>query len=579
MDKIRLWLPPYYVETSGSCHEELQTLSRNYNECLSIPAETCLRVLNDLQSHAIDKLKERDHFKETGIATLKIRVSNDSSNVQILSVQMRLNTEILELKSKVSQLINIPSIRIKLIANGKVLVDNAYLQDQGVRNGTVVMALVLHENPHEIRDTGNQMKELESVKADTSLLASNSDDMYMNLEDQSGNAINLPAHERKSLMVAMALHEKGRAALKKEDYSTALIMFLDADQEFCHCNSGLLDSVDNYALLNLDIVWCYLCLKSVSQIPEAEERLKKCEQSFHRSYGPNLERLIALKGTPGNEACLFMRLHLLQAIVKYHQNKRDEAVVLLVRAEEELRTLKVDENKLMALVELGFSVAEARLGLRATHGNVDAAAEYINENREQRTKSRKKALEDWILNKERRKLGKCADGKQYVEPKFVKMLQTMGYSKETARLALQQSNNNVSIAVQIIQDNPDLLQVTGSNSCESLTHLITDMIPQLEAAGFDFRMAKLALKKHKGDVMAAVEELIATGGIIEGEKMSDDENTAGPSSVNNENKLKEIEALERLSNAIPMVDDDHLDLNLEQEEIFLNQYKSLLKTE
>lgn len=49
-----------------------------------------------------------------------------------------------------------------------------------------------------------------------------------------------------------------------------------------------------------------------------------------------------------------MRLHLLQAIVKYHQNKRDEALTLLVRAEEELRTLKVDENSLMALVELGI---------------------------------------------------------------------------------------------------------------------------------------------------------------------------------------------------------------------------------
>lgn len=55
----------------------------------------------------------------------------------------------------------------------------------------------------------------------------------------------------------------------------------------------------------------------------------------------------------------------------------------------------------------------------------------------------------------------------------------MGYSKETARLALQQSNNNVSIAVQIIQDNPHLLQVTGSKSCESLTHLISDMVPQV----------------------------------------------------------------------------------------------------
>lgn len=57
--------------------------------------------------------------------------------------------------------------------------------------------------------------------------------------------------------------------------------------------------MDNYALLNLDIVWCYLCLKSVSQVPEAEERLRRCEQNFHKSYGPNLERLMALKGTTG----------------------------------------------------------------------------------------------------------------------------------------------------------------------------------------------------------------------------------------------------------------------------------------
>lgn len=44
-------------------------------------------------------------------------------------------------------------------------------------------------------------------------------------------------------------------------------------------------------------------------------------------------------------------------------------------------------------------------------------------------------------------------------------------------------------------------------------------------------------------------------------------------------KEKELEALNRLHNAIPMVDDDHLDLSLEQEEIFLQQYKSLLITE
>lgn len=42
----------------------------------------------------------------------------------------------------------------------------------------------------------------------------------------------LPLAERKALVIAMALHEKGRSALKKEDYSLALVNFLEADKEF-----------------------------------------------------------------------------------------------------------------------------------------------------------------------------------------------------------------------------------------------------------------------------------------------------------------------------------------------------------
>lgn len=55
----------------------------------------------------------------------------------------------------------------------------------------------------------------------------------------------------------------------------------------------------------------------------------------------------------GNEAVLFMRLHLLQAIVLYHQNKRKESLQLLKKAQQELRSLKVDENSISVLIELG----------------------------------------------------------------------------------------------------------------------------------------------------------------------------------------------------------------------------------
>lgn len=40
---------------------------------------------------------------------------------------------------------------------------------------------------------------------------------------------------------------------------------------------------------------------------------------------------------------------------------------------------------------------------------------------------------------------------------------SMGYSSETARVALQQSNNNVSLSVQLIQEQPGLLNVACSS--------------------------------------------------------------------------------------------------------------------
>lgn len=48
-----------------------------------------------------------------------------------------------------------------------------------------------------------------------------------------------------------------------------------------------------------------------------------------------------------------MRLHLLQAIVMFHQNKLEAARDLLARAEQELNNLIVDDNQLCQMIELG----------------------------------------------------------------------------------------------------------------------------------------------------------------------------------------------------------------------------------
>ena len=65
------------------------------------------------------------------------------------------------------------------------------------------------------------------------------------MADQSGKSVDLPPAERKAIIIAMSLHEKGRAALKRRDYPTAIVLLLEAETEFSACSSDLLNMVDN----------------------------------------------------------------------------------------------------------------------------------------------------------------------------------------------------------------------------------------------------------------------------------------------------------------------------------------------
>lgn len=84
----------------------------------------------------------------------------------------------------------------------------------------------------------------------------------------------------------------------------------------------------------------------------------------------------------------------------------------------------------------------------------------------------------FVVNFSKRlKLGKCVDGKQYVDPQFVKILVKMGYNKEAARVALQQCNNIISDSVQYIQEHPQA-GPSQSRSMEFLA-LINDLTPEV----------------------------------------------------------------------------------------------------
>ena len=84
--------------------------------------------------------------------------------------------------------------------------------------------------------------------------------------------------------------------------------------------------MDNFALLNLDIAWTYLCLRSISHLNDVEKRLNFCEQSFKKTYGVNLERLIVLKGTIGNYITLFI---IIINIMAYNRSKSRSTLISL----------------------------------------------------------------------------------------------------------------------------------------------------------------------------------------------------------------------------------------------------------
>lgn len=227
----------------------------------------------------------------------------------------------------------------------------------------------------------------------------------------------------------MLLHEKGRVQLKKENYAEALILFLEADGELQSCQSDLINSIDNVAILNLDIVWCYLCLKSIMQLPDAQRRLSVCETSFKRSYGENYQRLESIKGSSASEKALILRLHLMQAILLFHLNRRSEASAMFSVAEREIQELHVDVENVSTLIEMGYNRNEAITGLRSSFNSEKLG--------------KKERLMESFLNE----LGVSG----FVNPRTLHTLIDMGYPQAVCALALKKCDNDIEKSLSLLQ--------------------------------------------------------------------------------------------------------------------------------
>ena len=173
------------------------------------------------------------------------------------------------------------------------------------------------------------------------------------------------------------------------------------------------------------------------------------------------------------------RLHLVQGVVAYHLGRDREARLLLEKVSTELQLLAVDEAELMEIVSMGYTVAEARTGLRASLGDRKLAVDHIIRRREERAEVARKEKEERERARLREKLGRCANGNWV----------NVGYYNTL----LGMSNNSFNTAVQMLQEEPELIALAaqerekGENGEEEVSE---ELVQSVVAMGFLPDMAR-----------------------------------------------------------------------------------------
>lgn len=601
---IKLWEEPYYVENVGSSDSALEQLSKELSPQIHMSVSICKNALLELQENALRKLEARRQFNETGLATFHVRcVDSHGGMSNRFEVKCALSELGVILQRNIADQLQLNEAgHVKCISAGRVVAPQETLQSQGLKNNQQLLVIVGQDD----QKSEALYERIRQIQRDVEMVV-DSEHRFVELEDQDGNVILLPPSENRSLLLGMGLYEKGRAALRREHFDEALLLFLEADEKFSGCNSKFLEAVDNYALLNLDIVWCYLCLKNITQLPDAQRRLDLCERIFRRSYGENYSRLYALKGSNCPERALIMRLQLLQGVILFHQNRREEAYQRLQIAGNSLAELKVDADQLRMLVEMGFDQADARLALRSSNGNVEQAIQSIQERRQRLQDARLNTDLETEMNRRLAQLQVGNDEQEWVHPRSVCRLMDLGYERQLVMEALRRTENNLERSLELLQSHSDELR----RNLPATVAADEQMLYTLSELGFKLPSARAALETTQNDMDRAVDFLLKslaneqeltilieymsklysqTGDVASTSASSTEEASGTLPSVTSSKldlvksilskartEVESYSAYKRFNEDLPENDQEYLDLTLEQEEQILNDYKRLLE--
>ncbi|XP_056119605.1 NEDD8 ultimate buster 1 [Rhinichthys klamathensis goyatoka] len=572
-DNIRLWLEPFTTDTGDPELHSIQELAVKYAPVTGFPVEEVMSSLEIIRSDTSRKDEGNKEFKETSVASLELHLPREEGQKKKRKVHLKTKLDITtqELKNQISEEFKFK--HFNLILSGKKLSLGMRLSEQNVKNNSKIM--VLNVTSEEVKNVMLEEEEkkrsqdegVQRTQKGFQILSERdgSEDPtttpFLEIADQKGNPLQIPNDERKALILAMGFHEKGRALMKKRDHSAALCHLLLADEQFNKCNSALLNTVDNYAVLQLDIVWCFQALEQLDCLNDARQRLSRAEECFQRCYGEQQSRLQLIKGHTGGEDVLFLRLYLLQSVLAYHDGNKNQASYKLKEVERLFGQLFLDPVKISQLMSLGFSDQDARLGLRACRGDLSEAVLHITQRKKERKEMKERERE-----KRRRRL------------QDINTLVELSFSKRDAARALHQARGDVDKAYNILLDGAEAQTQTQSSDRQT-------KLDQLVSFGFQLDVADSALRLMGDDLESATQMLLDHQGVVppdllspsppsssseEPSTSSSSDNTVSASSPLDEELVNE--ALED----IPRHEEDYLDLTLDEEQELMKTIRSRL---
>ncbi|XP_065438779.1 NEDD8 ultimate buster 1 isoform X3 [Chrysemys picta bellii] len=549
-DKIQLWKPPYTNENKES-GLELKELAQKYSAKVNLGENETECILEEIRCEAIERGTGNEAYKTTGVAKLEVVLPPKMRKTRKNLLETKLIITGEELRSQIAQMYGFQEKCIKIIINKKQLDLGKTLEEQGVTHNVKVMVLELRQSEEDTRKKVQEeemqheeetMKEKERkqrmkrTKKGLEILATREDYLdpdttpYLDIANQTGRSIKIPQQAKKSLLLAMGYHEKGRAFMKKKEYAVALPFLLDADKRFCDCGNELLNTVDNYAVLQLDIVWCYFRLGQLECLDDAEKKLATAHKCFERCYGENHERLLTIKGSSGSEKVLFLRLYLLQGIGNYHNGKGKEAVELLQKEKAQIRREERAKRRrrlddINTLKTMGYSERAAKKALHRAQGNLDQAFKILLDEPQ------------LLLLNDDDNADPMAPHQFQVPKESVDQLMYMGFNRESVEEALKVFQGNIQLAAQTLAHYEGVLPAELQLSTEPTT---------------------------------PSEESISS-------KDSPTE-SAGTSSSSTDEDM-ETDVVNEILEDIPEHEEDYLDLTLEEEEQVIKEYLTYMHEE